>query len=156
MEERYSVAVYASPLALPLSLFSHTYIVTEHLGVVNRYEVIMPGMFRDVPSYDGRIYKNILSSEAGFYIIFRWSHTKSSAKRWKVTKCSSCAGAEDSPAQKLYNFIENGGLHAYPHKNRYNMLFGPNSNSFTQWVIDQVPSCNLSLPHNAWGKNFKF
>lgn len=31
---------------------------------------------------------------------------------------------------------------------------GPNSNSFTQWVISQVPELDAVLPQKAIGKNW--
>ena len=75
--------------------------------------------------------------------------------RWHTKEASRCEGDVGSPTHKLYEFIESGNLHKYPHKNNYHMIKGPNCNAFIQWIIDQVPEANLSLPWNAWGKSFK-
>ena len=43
---------------------------------------------------------------------------------------------------------------SYPYADRYTMWPGPNSNSFTQWVISQVPELEAVLPQKAIGKNW--
>ena len=43
---------------------------------------------------------------------------------------------------------------AYPYAGEYSMWPGPNSNSFTQWVITQVPELTAALPQKAIGKNW--
>lgn len=154
MPDDYRVSIHSSPLPLPLSCFVHAYIATEHAGVIDRYDVIVPGMFKNIPSYDGRIFKNLLSPETGFLIFFKLHPEKSQSARWKTKRHGLCTGSVDTPAYKLYQFIESGGLNQYPHKNHYRMIRGPNSNSFVQWIVNQVPECGLSLPWNAWGKDF--
>jgi hypothetical protein len=70
MNDAYTVSVYSTPLAIPFSCFVHTYIVTEHSNIKNRYDVLMPGMFRELTPYDGRIFKNILPADTGFLKLF--------------------------------------------------------------------------------------
>ena len=40
----------------------------------------------------------------------------------------------------------------YPFADRYTMFPGPNSNSFTEWVAQEVPELELNLPMKAIGK----
>ncbi len=155
MSEKYHVSVRSTPLPLPLQCFIHAYIVTQHAGVSNRYEVIIPGMYKNIFPYDGRIFKNLMASEKGFLIFFERNPDMSRGLRWHTKEASRCEGDVGSPTHKLYEFIESGNLHKYPHKNNYHMIKGPNCNAFIQWIIDQVPEANLSLPWNAWGKSFK-
>lgn len=43
---------------------------------------------------------------------------------------------------------------AYPYAQRYKAFPGPNSNTFTAWVAQQVPALNLHLPLRAIGKDY--
>lgn len=42
----------------------------------------------------------------------------------------------------------------YPWKTSYKVFPGPNSNTFTAWIAEQVPELELDLPFTAIGKNF--
>lgn len=159
----YKVSVYSSKLGIPLNLVVHTHIVTEHAGTKNRYDVFAPLTLRSVPSikaYSGIIYKNLLPAETGFLLWFRikkWWQADATHKRWGTKVVSETTGPTGSPAHKLFTLIEDDHLVTYPYKEieHYNMVAGPNSNTFVQWVADQVPECNLTLPWNAWGKGYR-
>ncbi len=43
---------------------------------------------------------------------------------------------------------------AYPYANEYRLWPGPNSNSFTAWVLRQVPELKADLPPTAIGKDW--
>jgi len=43
---------------------------------------------------------------------------------------------------------------AYPYPDKYTMLPGPNSNSFIQWILLEVPEIGFSLPMKAIGKSW--
>ncbi len=43
---------------------------------------------------------------------------------------------------------------AYPWKNTYSALPGPNSNTFTAWIAKQVPELDLELPFSALGSGY--
>ena len=42
----------------------------------------------------------------------------------------------------------------YPWKTTYKVFPGPNSNTFTAWVVKQVPQLNLDLPFSAIGSGY--
>jgi hypothetical protein len=44
--------------------------------------------------------------------------------------------------------------HAYPWKTTYKAFPGPNSNTFTAWVAQQVPELELDLPFSAIGSGY--
>ena len=44
--------------------------------------------------------------------------------------------------------------HAYPWKTMYKVFPGPNSNTFTAWIVKQVPELNLNLPFSAIGSGY--
>ena len=43
---------------------------------------------------------------------------------------------------------------AYPWKTTYKVFPGPNSNTFTAWVANQVPELELELPFSAIGSGY--
>lgn len=45
-------------------------------------------------------------------------------------------------------------VRAYPWKTTYKAFPGPNSNTFTAWVAQQVPELNLDLPFSAIGSGY--
>ena len=42
----------------------------------------------------------------------------------------------------------------YPYKSEYTMFPGPNSNTFTKWMICSIPEINLRLSERAIGKGY--
>ena len=42
----------------------------------------------------------------------------------------------------------------YPYKSKYAIFPGPNSNTFTAWMICQIPELDLKLSSRAIGKNY--
>jgi hypothetical protein len=44
--------------------------------------------------------------------------------------------------------------HAYPWKMTYKAFPGPNSNTFTAWIAEQVPELELDLPFSAIGSGY--
>jgi len=153
-EAQYSVTLYSSPLPLPLSFAVHTYLVVETNDVTKRLDVDGYLPHTHTRHYGGYIFINLLPPTQG-YKIFGLTPKFGIGPRWQVTKHGTCSGTNYSPAHNLHQFVETDGLKNYPFINNYNMLLGPNSNTFTQWIIDQVPECSFKLPNNAWGKNYK-
>ncbi len=60
--------------------------------------------------------------------------------------------AEGGIAQTLTAHIEESKL-TYPHAHYYK-LTGPNSNTYAQWILNQVPRFEVRLPWNSFGKNY--
>jgi hypothetical protein len=61
-------------------------------------------------------------------------------------------GDAGSLADRMGDFIEHSG-EKYPYKETYS-LFGPNSNTFASWVLNQFPESEIKLPWNTFGKNY--
>lgn len=155
MSDSYCVHLYSTRLALPLSLFAHTYIVTEHNDIRRRYELLHPKNPIQKTPVVGRVFVDAFVPEQGFRV-YKSKSKQDTIPRWQPTLHGTCCGGIDSPAYKLYQFLESGGFNAYPYNQpqRYHMTWGPNSNTFTQWIVNQVPEARLTLPWNAWGKSF--
>jgi len=60
------------------------------------------------------------------------------------------AGAQAEP---LVGDIQTAAQN-YPYPGEYKMLPGPNSNSFIQWILLEVPGIGYSLPAKAIGKSW--
>ena len=58
-----------------------------------------------------------------------------------------------SEVDKMIDEI-NKAAHAYPWKTTYSAFPGPNSNTFTAWIAQQVPELELSLPFAAIGSGY--
>ena len=57
------------------------------------------------------------------------------------------------PAQRLIPRVHQAVID-YPYAQTYTMWPGPNSNSFTQWIAEEVPELELELPTKAIGKSW--
>lgn len=155
MDDHYTVSIYTSPLSFPLWFVVHTHFVTEHNGIINRYELSGHITKQRRTAIAGHIFKNILPPTTGLFIWGATSPVTGWGPRWQAKLHSTITGDKQSPAYQLFSFIENGEFLQYPDRDKYRMVAGPNSNTFPQWVLDQVPDTGLTLPWNAWGKGYK-
>lgn len=56
-------------------------------------------------------------------------------------------------AERLLSAIDQAA-HSYPWQHEYQVFPGPNSNTFTAWVGQQVPGLELKLPFKAIGSGY--
>jgi hypothetical protein len=54
---------------------------------------------------------------------------------------------------KLIDAVDKAA-HAYPWKMTYKAFPGPNSNTFTAWIAEQVPELEMDLPFSAIGSGY--
>ena len=54
---------------------------------------------------------------------------------------------------KLIDAVDKAA-HAYPWKMIYKAFPGPNSNTFTAWIAEQVPELEVDLPFSAIGRGY--
>jgi hypothetical protein len=141
----YQVFLFTSPAHIPLSIWTHPWVVINKQGNLTRYEVrykknrVKPELghihINDLPPFDG---------------IEIFSFLK--YPRWNATLLGQIEGGENSGAQKMCEFIENS-TQTYKDKSRY-FLFGPNSNTYIKWILDNSPEFEGKLRWNALGKNY--
>lgn len=89
--------------------------------------------------------------------------------RWSESAMVTRERAPDAPwfgsAPELYAEKRGAGVEvlieriekavqAYPYANEYTVWPGPNSNTFTAWVLRQVPELEAQLPATAIGKDY--
>ncbi len=80
-----------------------------------------------------------------------FANPATTTKRQTGTVLMSITGTGGSIAYKLYTAIQAQALE-YPQAFAYNMILGPNCNTYTSWLLNLVPEANLRLPWYAWGK----
>lgn len=144
-EDTYEVFVLSSPLPFPFNFAVHTWIVTNKKGETNRWEV---WQHKNAGTYSwGHVHKNLFLPLTGmnvFYILTK--------KRFQSKLIHTMEGKEGSQAHKIIDFIETNAP-AYLFKKKYRYFPGPNSNTFTQWIVDQM-DIGIRLPWNAFGKGY--
>lgn len=144
----YRFAIYSTPITFPLCFAVHTWIVLQspEFGT-HRYEI---HCFKNSKS-GNHFYINNVPEKQGMAVFGFLRYWKST-----LTFPSTClyeTGGEDS--KELILHIE-GILWNYSYLNKYRAYPGPNSNTFTQWVIQKTGlQDKIRLPWNAFGKNYK-
>ncbi len=135
------VSLCSCPAHIPLSFGAHTWFVLNEGWKLSRYEVL----FRKNKD-TARWYLHINNS--WFFdgleilpLVESW--------RWKTKVVDSISG---EVAQKIIAKIKESPRN-YPHLHKYRLI-GPNSNTYTQWILDQFPEWRVRLPRNAFWKNY--
>jgi len=145
----YQVFLFACPASLPCSFAVHPWFVCVKNGEVSRWEVRFE-LNHEHPELGKHLHLNSLPPFSGIEIIpfVRGKFL------WKVKKLLGyLEGGEGSAAGETFNFIARS-KDRYPHRNAY-ALWGPNSDTYVQWVLDHSPDFHVALPWNGFGKKYK-
>lgn len=140
----YQVFLMTCPAFLPFSFASHPWFVVNRKGVVSRWAV---GIRKFGAKREGYLNKGAFPPFQGLPLMFPFRKPVWPGRVWGYIE-----GGEGSIAARMAERIEHS--RDYPFKARYN-LFGPNSNTYAQWILDQFPEAGLKLPWNAIGKGYK-
>ena len=145
----YSFSVYSSPITFPFCFAVHTWIVLEspEFGI-KRYE-IHKFINKKTGNY---FYINIQAPTEGMpiFMIPRKFYSK---KKFKSKILFSLNGEE---IRRVVENIERE-IPNYPYLNKYHLYPGPNSNTFTRWVLNlNEVTKNIKLPLNAFGGSSSF
>jgi hypothetical protein len=148
----YSVFVYATPMSFPLHFALHTWVEISDGATSERFDLWAYPKLHTTAEKQGYVYKNLFPNHVGttFSPIARADDL---TKRQPGHIISSCSGYVHSIAYQLYVAIQSQALD-YPLAHHYNMVLGPNCNTYTNWLINLVPNTPLILPFRAWGKNY--
>jgi|GEM_PF-877109 len=148
--DAYQVFILDTPVSFPLWLFRHTYIVVNDHGTLTRWDIFHRNYgTRESQDY---LHKNFTDPWQGLGIFYIPICSKK--PHFKARLLGMIEGGKDSQACKVVQYI-NSQVYNYPFVSRYNMVLGPNSNTFTQWALDQCNTPNITLPALAHGKGFK-
>ena len=145
-KDQYQVFLFSSQIPLPLFFINHTWLVTNNKGKVNRWEV---WDFRHKnKNGQGHVNLNIFKPWEGRTMILPFK-----GPRYNSKLLGKIEGKKGSTAEKMVTFMEKEAK-KYPHKDKFHYVWGPNCNSFIQWVLKKFPESKLKIPKTAWGKNF--
>lgn len=152
-KDTYQVFLMGCPATMPLSFAMHPWFVVNKKGTVSRfgvgrYNTEESGKFFGEHSCEecsGRLHKNAKPPFEGLEI-FPSMHQY----HWKGVIIGMVEGGVGSVAERMAEYIEHS-ISSYPHRDHYS-LFGPNSNTYVQWVLNNFPESNIQLPWNAFGK----
>lgn len=140
LPEKYKEAViqvYAAPLwGLRGKVADHTWLSTKAKGA-SSYTVYEVSGWRTAKGYDSvlRIEKDIPD------------------RLWYGNKPRVLLDLRGQQAEQIIGKIHKAAL-LYPYKKEYVAALGPNSNTFTAWILCHVPELNLTLSRRAIGKNY--
>lgn len=140
-------------MSFPLNFTIHSWVKISHNLHTERYDLwAYPGL-QSANAHKGYVYKDIFPDHLGttFWPLAR---TTKLTNRQTGRCIDSVAGEYGSVAHALYTVIAEKAF-AYPYYDRYNMLFGPSCNTYTEWLLQLVPEAGLSLPWYAWGRGNK-
>ncbi len=152
LTHNYCIQVYATPMSFPFNFTVHTWVEISYNNEIQRYDLWgYPGLKKEPAR--GYIYKDIFPNHLGT-TLSPFVNVNDLTKRQTGKVFSEINGETDSPAHTLYLAIKQQALH-YPYAHTYNMIWGPNCNTFTQSLLSLLPDTKLTLPLNAWGKNYK-
>lgn len=144
-KDLYQVFLFCSPAHIPFSIFTHSWFVINKKGILSRYEVRYKRNEKDQSL--GYIHKDNLPPFEGIEVFSFLSHP-----HWKAKLLGSIEGNENSEAKDMILFIENS-INTYQNKNKYFGL-GPNSNTYTKWILNHFPNFKGKLKWNALGKDY--
>lgn len=144
----YQIFLFICPASVPFNFATHPWFVCVKNGEITRREVRFEINNNNLAK--GRhFYINSLPPFSGINIIpFLMSKFL-----WGAKLLGYIEGGENSMAKDLLNFIEKS-KDTYPYHDKY-LLWGPNSNTYVQWVLDHFPEFIITLPWNCFGRKYK-
>lgn len=143
-KNKHQVFLFKSRASFPFVFAIHPWFVVNKKGEISRWEFAFFDNYKDKQHW-GHLYKDLFPPFQGIEFI------PFSNKLFGMGKL--IGRVEGEKATKIINFIENSHLN-YKYLNEYKFK-GPNSNTYIQWVLNNFPESKLSLPLNAFGKNYK-
>lgn len=139
-------------MSFPFNFALHTWIELKKDNTTDRYDFWGYTSMPEAHRLGGFIYKNLFPNHLGTkFSLLASPHTLGGRLPGRVY--SEIEGGDGSEAHEVFTLITDK-VGSYPHKDEYGMIFGPNCNSFTQWLINLKPDSGLRLPWNAWGKSY--
>jgi hypothetical protein len=139
------ILVCTTPVSIPLPMFRHTFVVVFSKGEVYRYEVFRK-WGEPMPKH-GVVCKDAFAPWEGNSVFLGILKRLFGAHRFSVRVLQEL-DVDDNTIQTIQRIYS-----TYPKRHFYR-YWGPNSNTFTQWLLHQV-QISYVLPWNAIGKNYR-
>lgn len=144
----YQVFLCACPASIPFIFAIHPWFVCVKNGEISRWEVRFEKNKRN-PVTGKHLHINSLPPFSGIEMIIFFKEKF----LWSAKLLAHIEGDENSTAKNIIDFIENSKDN-YPYCDKY-LIWGPNSNTYIQWVLDRFADFKIKLPWNCLGKNYK-
>jgi hypothetical protein len=136
------VFMLTCPASIPANFAAHQWFVINRFGALSRWEVLHRNI-KDSTRW-GHLYLNRFPPFEGLEIFLPTRRFLWSARLLGVI--------DGDAAQRAAGFIERSPSE-YPYCYTYSFT-GPNSNTYSQWVLDHTPEFGVELPWNAFGKDY--
>lgn len=142
-ETKLQVFLCSCPANFPFWFAKHLWFEVNDHGTLTRYEILFYTQIT-ADSTRQHLFTNAFKHFQGievfpFLSLIHWPAS--------ILKCF-----EGSLAVELADVLEKS-LHRYPHKEIY-VLSGPNSNTYVQWVFNQLSTNQTQLPKQAIGARY--
>jgi hypothetical protein len=137
-KEKFQVFIMYCPAYFPFNFFRHPWIVLNKKGEIYRWEI------RHLKNKDNTYL--YINNQPQFEGINKTIFIKS---KWNAKMLGFVEG---EIALNVIDFIEKSKEN-YPYINRY-CGFGPNSNTFIQWILNKFPEFNVKLSWRFIGKGY--
>lgn len=145
-KSKYQVFLFKSRAIFPFIFAMHSWFVLNKKGEISRWEVEFASSYKNrVGIRFGYLHKNLCPIFQGTEVITYMDDIFHPATLLGIV--------EGEVALKMIDFISNSPK-TYKYQNRYH-IWGPNSNTYAEWIINNFPESKFELPKNAYGKNFK-
>ena len=148
--DTYQVLFMGSKMPFPLNMFIHTWVVTIENGVAHRYDVWAHK--NRCESSRGYLHVDLYKPWVGVRKIFS-KNADPDSPRSSSFLLYTLQGGEGSTAQAMVKYIAQS-LDMYPYTGTYRYFPGPNSNTFTSWVLRNFLHVSFRLPWRAVGKGY--
>lgn len=143
-KEKYQVFLFVSRANFPFLFAVHPWFVLNKKGDLSRWEVIYSKKLKSEKSW-GHLYRNL-------FPLFQGLNTFTFLKK-PINKTKMVGMIEGEIAQNMIDFIEEIPKN-YRYLDKYR-IWGPNSNTFAEYVIKHFSESGFCLPRNAFGKNYE-
>ncbi len=143
-KSKYQVFICGSKAHLPFIFASHSWIILNKKGSISRWEIIFR---KNKDKSLGYLHIDDLPPFKGISILPFMRKIFSKGKLLGYIE-----GDPGSVAEQAIDFVEKSKK-TYPYLRLY-VLTGPNSNTYTKWVLNNFPEFKIRLPWTFVGKDY--
>lgn len=152
----YIVGLFGSRI-MPYQSTTHHWFVVQSKDTRRRVEVLGHLLQTKPPgNHSGLIYSSGNEFEGIYTNFLKYANPFIPSSTYPTTNFGIIEGGRNSLAHRLSFFILEKSFE-YPYLDKYVPSPGPNSNTFTEWVLRQRPKSreSLVLPSTAHGKDYQ-
>lgn len=142
----YQVFLFTSPASVPFEFAVHPWFVCVKDGKITRWEVRFEKNLNQ-PEIGKHLHLDSLPPFSGIEIVPGVGRFF-----WATKFIGEMSGGTNSTANQMYNFIL-ASPQNYKYCDTYS-FFGPNSNTYAYWVLNEFPDFPAQLPWNSVGKKY--